>query len=81
MVELDDNLFLDSTEYGSPLRFAAHSCSRNTARPEVWNVGGELRLVLVATQDLAAGTEVTWNYASGRDDRDETSLPADPHQL
>eukprot|EP00961_Rhodomonas_salina_P123471 1663445-Rhodomonas_salina.2 len=78
MVEFGD-LYLDATNIGSPLRYAAHRCADNNTRPELWTVAGEPRLVLVATKDIPQGSELSWNYVSA--DRTADSEPVDPKAL
>ncbi|KAJ3053926.1 Histone-Lysine N-Methyltransferase ash1l [Rhizophlyctis rosea] len=55
------NEVIDACRKGTEARFANHSCDPN-CHIEKWNVGGEFRVGLVATKDIPAGGELTYDY-------------------
>ena len=61
---LGDGLSVDAGRRGAYARFANHSCAPN-CKLEKWRVGEEPRLVLIANADVAAKTELTYDYNAG----------------
>eukprot|EP00628_Pelagophyceae_sp_CCMP2097_P035293 CAMPEP_0184272076 /NCGR_PEP_ID=MMETSP0977-20130417/40794_1 /TAXON_ID=483370 /ORGANISM="non described non described, Strain CCMP2097" /LENGTH=674 /DNA_ID=CAMNT_0026577939 /DNA_START=32 /DNA_END=2053 /DNA_ORIENTATION=+ len=61
---MGNGLYVDAERRGAYARFANHSCEPN-CRMEKWMVGSEARLVLVATMDVAAKRELTYDYNAG----------------
>ena len=61
MLALGSNAIIDARPAANLARFANHSCEPNMVMQK-WNVLGETRAGLFACQDIAAGTELTWNY-------------------
>ena len=58
MLALTNQLFIDAAHKGSVARFTNHSCEPNCVIQR-WQVLGEDRLGVFATQDIPAGAEVT----------------------
>ncbi len=52
---------LDGTLKGSDARFVNHSCDPN-CHIEKWHVGGEIAIGLIASRDIPAGAELTYDY-------------------
>jgi hypothetical protein len=61
LFKLTANLTMDAGPRGSLARFINHSCNPNCIS-EKWTVGGATRVGIFATQDIAKGTELTYNY-------------------
>jgi histone-lysine N-methyltransferase SETD2 len=61
MMELKEDVTIDAGQYGNQSRFANHSCKPNAAPMKV-KVNGVMRIGLFATQRIAAGQEITFDY-------------------
>jgi len=61
-----EHLVLDATHYGSLARFANHDCGGGNCYAARRKVKGRWRIGLFAREGLAAGAEVTYDYAGGR---------------
>jgi SET domain-containing protein len=59
--------FIDGAEGGNKSRFLNHSCDPNLVVEE-WEVGQTLRIVMRATRDIKAGTELTFAYGRNSDE-------------
>lgn len=63
-IQIDDHLFMASSEQPEPSDYVNHSCDPNT--------GIDGNILLVARRDIAPGDEITFDYAmSDVDDYDE----------
>lgn len=51
MIELKNNIHIDSKYYGNESRFINHSCEPN-AQSARWSVGGQYRIGIFATRDI-----------------------------
>ncbi|ODQ64933.1 SET domain-containing protein, partial [Nadsonia fulvescens var. elongata DSM 6958] len=60
-LQIDSTYVIDSGKRGSPARFINHSCSPNS-QMEKWNVSGVPRIGLFASENIPAGTEITYDY-------------------
>ena len=60
-LEVSPTMVIDATEYASNGRFMNHCCDPNCVAQK-WHVNGVPRIGLYAKHDIAAGTELTWNY-------------------
>ncbi|KAG5190337.1 hypothetical protein JKP88DRAFT_152738, partial [Tribonema minus] len=64
VMQLAQNLFLDAKRKGGVARFINHSCEP-TCRLDRWRAGGRVRCAVFAKRDLAAGTELSFDYQWG----------------
>lgn len=60
-LELSGGLVLDGHRMGSLCRFVNHSCKPNCGMEKIY-VDGLPRMILQAEEDIAAGTELTYDY-------------------
>ena len=60
-LNLDRGLVIDGHRMGGDCRFVNHSCEPN-CEMQKWGVNGQYRMALYALQDIAAGTELTYDY-------------------
>lgn len=60
-LELSGGLVLDGHRMGSLCRFVNHSCKPNCCMEKIY-VDGLPRMILQAEEDIAAGTELTYDY-------------------
>ncbi|KAM4014454.1 LOW QUALITY PROTEIN: histone-lysine N-methyltransferase ASH1L [Anomaloglossus baeobatrachus] len=58
---LDSGMVIDSYRMGNEARFINHSCDPN-CEMQKWSVNGVYRIGLYALKDMAAGTELTYDY-------------------
>ncbi|KAK9880140.1 hypothetical protein WA026_008655 [Henosepilachna vigintioctopunctata] len=58
---IDNNRMLDAGPKGNAARFMNHSCQPN-CETQKWTVNGDTRVGLFAIEDIAADTELTFNY-------------------
>lgn len=61
IISLNSNYFIDATKKGSLARFINHSCEPN-CETRKWTVLGETRVGIFAKDDIAAGTELAYDY-------------------
>ncbi|XP_014876369.1 histone-lysine N-methyltransferase, H3 lysine-36 and H4 lysine-20 specific isoform X1 [Poecilia latipinna] len=61
MLTLDKDRIIDAGPKGNEARFMNHSCQPN-CETQKWTVSGDTRVGLFALVDIAAGTELTFNY-------------------
>ncbi|XP_023268850.1 uncharacterized protein LOC111659982 [Seriola lalandi dorsalis] len=61
MLTLDKDRIIDAGPKGNEARFMNHSCQPN-CETQKWTVSGDTRVGLFALVDVAAGTELTFNY-------------------
>jgi Protein kinase domain/SET domain len=61
IMALDNNIYLDARKRGGVARYINHSCEPNCV-VERWKVRGNLRASVMATQDIPAGTELSFDY-------------------
>jgi Protein kinase domain/SET domain len=61
IMALDNNVYLDARKRGGIARYINHSCEPNCV-VERWKVRGNLRAAVMATQDMPAGTELSFDY-------------------
>lgn len=61
MLTLDSGLVIDAGQKSNRARFINHSCSPN-CETQKWTVRGETRIGIFACQNIAAGTELTFDY-------------------
>ncbi|XP_039631121.1 histone-lysine N-methyltransferase, H3 lysine-36 specific-like isoform X2 [Polypterus senegalus] len=61
MLTLDKDRIIDAGPKGNHSRFMNHSCQPN-CETQKWTVNGDTRVGLFALVDIAAGTELTFNY-------------------
>eukprot|EP00980_Cylindrotheca_fusiformis_P013148 scaffold3315_cov98-Cylindrotheca_fusiformis.AAC.2 len=61
IMALDKDIYLDARSTGSLARYINHSCEPNCV-VERWKVKGIIRAIVVAKQDMAAGTELSFDY-------------------
>ncbi|XP_037835007.1 histone-lysine N-methyltransferase, H3 lysine-36 specific isoform X2 [Kryptolebias marmoratus] len=61
MLTLNKDRIIDAGPKGNEARFMNHSCQPN-CETQKWTVGGDTRVGLFALVDIAAGTELTFNY-------------------
>uniref|UniRef100_A0A3P8Q1L4 Histone-lysine N-methyltransferase, H3 lysine-36 specific n=1 Tax=Astatotilapia calliptera TaxID=8154 RepID=A0A3P8Q1L4_ASTCA len=61
MLTLDKDRIIDAGPKGNEARFMNHSCQPN-CETQKWTVNGDTRVGLFALIDIAAGTELTFNY-------------------
>ncbi|KAJ0898111.1 putative [histone H3]-lysine(4) N-trimethyltransferase chromatin remodeling SET family [Helianthus annuus] len=61
IISLNANYYIDATRKGSLGRFINHSCQPN-CETRKWTVLGETRVGIFATQDIAVGTELAYDY-------------------
>ncbi|KAI3459787.1 hypothetical protein Pfo_016450 [Paulownia fortunei] len=61
IISLNANYFIDATKKGSLARFINHSCQPN-CETRKWTVLGETRVGIFAKEDIAAGTELAYDY-------------------
>jgi hypothetical protein len=61
IMALDNNIYLDARRRGGIARYINHSCEPNCV-VERWKVRGILRAAVIATKDLEAGTELSFDY-------------------
>ncbi|VVC34203.1 Zinc finger, PHD-type,Zinc finger, RING-type,PWWP domain,Zinc finger, FYVE/PHD-type,SET [Cinara cedri] len=62
-LSLDNSVIIDAGPKGNLSRFMNHSCDPNCEAVK-WVVDGESRIGLFALRDIAAGTELVFNYQS-----------------
>ena len=81
MFRLDDEWVVDATLQGNRARFINHSCSPNSLSlvTTVSQSQGK-RIVIFAKEDIAAGTEITYDYQVGFEDASTHSLVSKPKQ-
>ncbi|XP_053559190.1 histone-lysine N-methyltransferase ASH1L [Bombina bombina] len=60
-LSLDSGMVIDSYRMGNEARFINHSCDPN-CEMQKWSVNGVYRIGLYALKDMAAGTELTYDY-------------------
>ncbi|KAJ1328602.1 hypothetical protein BSLG_010334 [Batrachochytrium salamandrivorans] len=60
-LDYGSGLVLDGCRKGTVARFANHSCDPN-CHVEKWYVGHEFRVGIFATNNISAGTELTYDY-------------------
>lgn len=58
---IDKDIMIDAGPKGNLARFMNHSCQPN-CETQKWTVGGDTRVGLFAIEDVAAGSELTFNY-------------------
>lgn len=61
MLTLDNKRIIDAGPKGNLSRFMNHSCQPN-CETQKWTVNGDVRVGLFALHDIAAGSELTFNY-------------------
>jgi len=61
MLTIDKDCIIDAGPMGNLSRFMNHSCNPN-CETQKWTVGGEVRVGLFASRDIAAGEEITFDY-------------------
>ena len=61
IMSLGDNIYLDARKKGNVARYINHSCEPN-CQVQRWKVRGVVRAAVVATHDLDANTELTFDY-------------------
>ncbi|KAK3573879.1 hypothetical protein QTP86_032857 [Hemibagrus guttatus] len=61
MLTIDKDRIIDAGPKGNYSRFMNHSCQPN-CETQKWTVNGDTRVGLFAVCDIAAGTELTFNY-------------------
>lgn len=61
IISLNASESIDATKKGSLARFINHSCQPN-CETRKWNVLGEIRVGIFAKQDIAIGTELSYDY-------------------
>ncbi|KAK5917818.1 hypothetical protein CgunFtcFv8_002630 [Champsocephalus gunnari] len=61
MLTLDKDRIIDAGPKGNEARFMNHCCQPN-CETQKWTVSGDTRVGLFALIDVAAGTELTFNY-------------------
>ncbi|XP_066501596.1 histone-lysine N-methyltransferase, H3 lysine-36 specific [Hoplias malabaricus] len=61
MLTLDKDRIIDAGPKGNEARFMNHSCQPN-CETQKWTINGDTRVGLFALVDIAAGTELTFNY-------------------
>ncbi|KAK3524296.1 hypothetical protein QTP70_027035 [Hemibagrus guttatus] len=61
LLTLDKDRIIDAGPKGNQARFMNHSCQPN-CETQKWTVNGDTRVGLFALVDIAAGTELTFNY-------------------
>ena len=61
MLTLDSGLVIDASLKSNHARFMNHSCDPN-CESQKWTVKGETRIGIFACVDIAAGTELTFDY-------------------
>ncbi|XP_069565693.1 histone-lysine N-methyltransferase, H3 lysine-36 specific isoform X2 [Brachyistius frenatus] len=61
MLTLDKDRIIDAGPKGNEARFMNHCCQPN-CETQKWTVSGDTRVGLFALVDIAAGTELTFNY-------------------
>lgn len=61
LLTLDKDRIIDAGPKGNQARFMNHSCQPN-CETQKWTVNGDTRVGLFALVDVAAGTELTFNY-------------------
>ncbi|KAJ1270992.1 hypothetical protein BS78_06G094600 [Paspalum vaginatum] len=61
IIYLNADESIDATKKGSLARFINHSCQPN-CETRKWNVLGEVRVGIFATQDIPFGTELSYDY-------------------
>ncbi|KAK7109515.1 histone-lysine N-methyltransferase NSD2-like [Littorina saxatilis] len=61
MLTVDKNRIIDAGPKGNNSRFMNHSCEPNL-ETQKWMVNGDVRVGLFAVHDIAAGSELTFNY-------------------
>lgn len=61
MLTLDKDRIIDAGPKGNEARFMNHCCQPN-CETQKWTVSGDTRVGLFALVDVAAGTELTFNY-------------------
>lgn len=64
---------VDAKDAGNVLRWINHSCEPSCRDLVLWD-GAQWRIVFVAQRDLAAGEELTFDYAMGTYDADDWRL-------
>jgi histone-lysine N-methyltransferase SETD2 len=69
--QLKPGAFIDACRKGSISRFINHSCEPN-CHCDIWTVNGKQRVVIVATKNIPAGTELTFDYMWRRSERNVT---------
>lgn len=58
---LEGNLIIDASKKSNHARFINHSCKPN-CETQKWTVNGETRIGIFAIEDIAKGTELTFDY-------------------
>jgi hypothetical protein len=61
VMELSHNAFIDGRLKGNVARYINHSCEPNCILKR-WDVGGYLRIGIMALDDIPAGTELSYDY-------------------
>lgn len=61
IMALDNNVYVDARKRGGIARYINHSCEPNCV-VERWKVRGNLRAAVIATRDMPAGTELSFDY-------------------
>ncbi len=61
IMAITNDVYLDARKVGGVARYINHSCDPN-CRVERWKVRGILRAAVVACKDIAAGTELSFDY-------------------
>lgn len=61
IMALDSNIYLDARRKGGIARYINHSCEPNCV-VERWKVRGILRAAVIASKDMPAGTELSFDY-------------------
>jgi SET domain-containing protein len=61
MLTLDVKRVIDAGPKGNLSRFMNHSCQPN-CETQKWNVNGDVRVGLFAIKEIAAGSDLTFNY-------------------
>eukprot|EP00934_Nitzschia_sp_Nitz4_P008455 Nitzschia sp. Nitz4//scaffold80_size88189//18388//23841//NITZ4_005082-RA/size88189-processed-gene-0.12-mRNA-1//1//CDS//3329558615//8445//frame0 len=61
IMALDSDVYLDARKAGGIARYINHSCDPNCV-VERWKVRGILRAAVIASRDIPAGTELSFDY-------------------
>jgi SET domain-containing protein len=61
MFRLNQNYVIDATFFGNKARYLNHSCEAN-CYADVFDVAGELHIILLASRVILQDEELTYNY-------------------
>nr|CAH7758323.1 unnamed protein product [Callosobruchus chinensis] len=67
MFRLDEDRVVDAMFRGSLARFINHSCNPNCFA-EILELGGDLRIILLAKRDILENEELTYDYRLDKED-------------